>query len=214
MSKKEKESKSTLPLIFILPFTIGIIVALMLSTCALTNCNEKSDPLIDVVNGMLIVIQITNDKMDLLQDLIIQTRDNALERTTALEEYDIVITKQIGNIRSDINSKFPQASDVIDEGQESTTLTTPFLTLKMDKTEFVLGNTIMFRGTAHPNDSVQITLKLPDRMLIPIVISRDMIIDAAYITNYTLRLDDPVGTWEAYARQSSDQTRTLTFQVE
>lgn len=204
----------TLPL-FYLPVTIGIVIALLMSSCAMTGCYDKGlTPFVTAVNGIIVNIDNINDKLDVLQDLIIQTRDNAVERETALEEYDTVITTQIGNIRSDINSKFPQASDVINEGQESTTLTSPFLTLKMDKTEFVLGNTIIFRGTAHPSGSVQITLKLPDRSLVPIVISRDMIVDASYITNYTLRLDDPVGTWQAYARQLSDQTRTLTFKVE
>ena len=202
------------PTFFLLPLTIGTLVALLLSTCALTNCNEKDEPLIEVINGMLVVIQGNADQIDLLQELMLQMRDNTNESITTLEDYDKVITTQIGNIRSDIISKFPRAADVIDEGQSSTTLTTPFLTLKMDKIEFVLGNTIMFRGTAQPNDPIQITLKRADRTLEPIAISKTDIINGAYIANYTLRLDDPVGTWQAYARQLSEQTRTLTFIVE
>jgi len=130
-----------------------------------------------------------------------------------LKDYDDIITTQIGNIRSDIISKFPQASDVIDE-EKSSKSDTPFLTLKMEKTDYVLGNVVFFMGTAQPNDPVFITLKDSSRSLWQIPISSSMIIDGSYMTNYTIRLDDPVGVWQVYARQLSDQTKTLTFKVE
>jgi len=142
----------------------------------------------------------------------IRTVENA-DAVTALQDYDIITSKQIGDIRADIKSKFPQASNLPDQGQ-ATGSTTPFLTLKMDKKEFFLGNTIFFMGTAQPNLAIQLTLKSPDRMLIPIAIPTTEIINGAYIANYTLRLDDPIGNWQVYARQQSDQTKTLTFTVE
>jgi len=84
----------------------------------------------------------------------------------------------------------------------------------MEKTDYVLGNVVFFMGTAQPNDPVFITLKDSSRSLWQIPISSSMIIDGSYSANYTLRLDDPVGTWQVYARQLSDQTKTLTFKVE
>jgi len=133
---------------------------------------------------------------------------------TALEDYDTIITTQIGNIRSDIISKFPQASDVQDQGQ--TAQSTPaFLTLKMDKSDFVLGNTVIFYGMAKPNNAVILTLKLPDRTLDSIAASKTQIIDGQWSANFTLRLDDPTGSWQVYARQGAgEQTKTLTFTVE
>jgi len=138
---------------------------------------------------------------------------NNTDRIIALQDYDNIITTQIGNIRSDIISKFPQAADVSDK-EKSSKSDTPFLTLKMDKTDFVLGNMVIFTGTAQPNGAIFLTLKDPDRALWQIPISKTLIIDGSYSANYTLRLDDPVGTWQVYARQLSDQTKTLTFKVE
>lgn len=133
---------------------------------------------------------------------------------TELQDYDITIGKQVGDIRSDIKNRFPQASDVDDEGQSSSIPGIPFLTLKMEKREFFLGNTIIFSGMAHPNAPIFLTLKDPDRALWQIPVSTAEIIDGQYMANYTLRLDDPIGTWQVYARQISDSTKPLTFTVE
>ena len=175
---------------------------------------DKDNPQVqanqDNIDFLIGAHKITSDA---LGETINRSANNT-DKILALENYDEVITTQIGDIRLDIKSKFPQAADVIDPGQTSVTLTSPFLSLKMDKTEFVLGNVVIFTGTAHPNDSIQITIKDSDRMLIPIVVSKTMIIDGSYTANYTLRLDDPIGTWQVYARQQSDQTKTLSFTVE
>jgi len=168
-------------------------------------------------------VQANKDNVDFLIELA-KTHESALVQQSSrsanntqqidlLTDYDKIITTQIGNIRSDIISKFPQASDVIDE-EKSSISDTPFLTLKMEKTDYVLGNVVFFMGTAQPNDPVFITLKDSSRSLWQIPISSTMIIDGSYMTNYTLRLDDPVGVWQVYARQISDTTKTLTFTVE
>jgi len=142
----------------------------------------------------------------------IRTVENA-DAVTELENYDEIITTQIGNIRQDIKNKFPMASNVPDQGSTSGA-STPFLTLKMDKTEFVLGNIVIFTGTATPNNPIFITVKDSERVLTAIPVSKTEIINGAYIANYTLRLDDPIGVWEVYARQVSEQTKTITFTVE
>lgn len=130
-----------------------------------------------------------------------------------LEDYDQIITTQIGNIRLDIKNKFPMGSSIPDQGSTSGS-STPFLTLTMDKTEFVLGNVVIFTGTANLNDPVFLTLKLPDRSLDSLAISKAQLIDGTFSANFTLRLDDPIGTWQVYARQVSEQTKTITFTVE
>jgi len=168
-------------------------------------------------------IQANKDNIDFLIQLA-KTHESALvqqstrsanntQQIDLLKDYDITISTQVGDIRADIKSKFPQASGVIQQEQTSIS-TTPFLTLKMEQKDFFLGNTVFFMGTAKPNDAVFITIKDADRGLFQIPISRAEIIDGSWITNYTLRLDDPVGTWQVYARQLSDQTKTLSFTVE
>jgi len=156
-----------------------------------------------------LLIDSISERGKMLQTL----EDDIIANHTALQDYDEIITTQIGNLRSDIKNKFPQAADVDKQGQSSGA-GTPFLTLKMDTSEFFLGNIVIFTGMANPNDPIFLTLKSPDRMLTAIAISKTDIIDGSYMANYTLRLDDPIGTWQVYARQTSDQTKTLTFKVE
>lgn len=119
---------------------------------------------------------------------------------------------EITKNKLDIKKKFPQGSAVEEEPQ-SVIADTPFLTLKMDKTEFLLGEKIIFRGNAHPNDPVLITIKRADRTLEQHAVSKTEIINGQYVTEFPTRFDDIPGTWSAYARQGSDQTKTLTFKV-
>lgn len=120
---------------------------------------------------------------------------------------------EITKTKRDIKNKFPQGANVPDEGQ-TTGATTPFLTLTMDKTEFLAGEIIQFRGMAIPTHSIQITLKLPDRTLEPIVISKTDIVDGQYTAEFQTKFDSPKGTWTAYARQLGDQTNTISFILE
>jgi len=136
------------------------------------------------------------------------------KNVTALQNYDDVITSDIGDIKSNIKDKFPGSTAPPDEGQ-STQSDIPTLTLKMDKSEYVRGNTVIFYGMAKPNVAVILTLKLPDRTLESLAASKAQIIDGQWSANFTLRLDDPLGTWQVYARQGAgDQTKTLAFNVE
>ncbi len=85
----------------------------------------------------------------------------------------------------------------------------------MDKTEYVRGNVVIFYGMAKPNNAIILTLKDPTRDLDSLAVSKTQIIDGKWSANFTLRLDDPLGVWEVYARQGvKDQTRTLQFIVE
>ena len=158
------------------------------------------------------LIEIDKTHQEAIMKQTIRTVENA-DAITELENYDEIITSSIGAIRQDIKNKFPQASYVPDQGSTSKS-STPFLTLTMDKIEFVLGNTVTFTGTATPNDPVFITLKLPDRSLDSLAVSKTNIIDGSFSANFTLRLDDPIGIWKVYARQVSEQTKTITFTVE
>ena len=120
---------------------------------------------------------------------------------------------EIVKIKIDIKNKFPQASDVETQEQTSTS-STPFLTLTMDQTEFLVGEVITFRGMATPTQAVIITLKLPDRTLEAIGVSKEAIINGEYTAEFQTKFDSPLGTWQVYARQLDDQTKTLTFTVE
>ena len=135
-----------------------------------------------------------------------KTKDNIEEKFSTFQN-------EIVSIKKDIKSKFPQASDVEEEEQTSIG-TTPFLTLKMDQTEFLLGEVIVFHGIASPTHPVLITLKLPDRTLESIAVSKTTIINGEYTVEFQTKFDSPKGTWQVYARQLSDQTKTLTFIVE
>ena len=175
---------------------------------------EKVDPQVQAnLDTIIFLTEIDKSIQEAIVKQSIRSAKNA-DDITDLYSYDTTITTQIGDIKQDIRNKFPMASNVLDTPKSSTS-TTPFLTLKMDKTEFVLGNTVIFYGTATPNDPVILTLKLPDRGLESIGIAKSEIINGAYTGNFTLRLDDPVGIGKVYARQGqSDQTKTLTFTVE
>ena len=192
----------------------AIVVAFVsLAGLAAIVLSDKDDPQVQANQDNIdFLISQSGTMQEALIKQSIRSANNT-DKIIALQSYDITISTQVGNIRADIKSKFPQASDVIDK-KKSSISTTPFLTLRMDKTDYFLGNVVFFLGTAQPNDPIFITLKDPDRGLSQIPISRTQIIDGSYMTNYTLRLDDPVGTWQVYARQQSDQTKTITFTVE
>ncbi len=140
--------------------------------------------------------------------------ENELNKTNDdIKAEFLTFKNEIVKIKNDIKNKFPQASTVEDE-EKTVIAGTPFLTLQIDKTEFVLGESITFRGTAHPSDAVLITIKRADRSLDQHAVSKTEIINGQYVTEFPTSFDDVPGTWSAYARQGSEQTKTLTFKVE
>ena len=86
--------------------------------------------------------------------------------------------------------------------------------MKLDQDTFLLGEVIKFHGVAQPSHAVIITLKLPDRTLESVAVSRTEIINGEWFGEFQTRFDSPAGTWAIYARQLDDQTKTLTFKVE
>ena len=149
------------------------------------------------------------DRGDLLEEL----ENDIISNQTETNERFSTFQNEIVAIKKDIKNKFPQASTV--ETQKQTSIgTTPFLTLKMDQTEFLLGEIIQFHGNASPTHAVIITIKLPDRMLESVAVSKSNIINGEYTAEFQTRFDDAKGTWQVYARQLDDQTKTLTFKVE
>jgi len=211
MSKQDDKQKPPFIFYFII---LAFIILVALNFAGDYNLREQPDnPQVQANQDNIdFLIQRTNLTQTAMINLIDGLQFQTLE-LAELKSYDETISSQIGTIRSDIKSKFPQASNV--ETTEQTSISsTPFLTLKMDQREFFLGNTIIFMGTAQPNNPIFLTLKDPTRELWQIPISKTEIINGAYIANYTLRLDDPIGTWTVYARQVSDTTKTLSFKVE
>lgn len=127
---------------------------------------------------------------------------------------DVKLNKgQIVGIKNDIKNKFPQASEV--EEEEQTAISeTPFLTLTMEKSEWTLGATIVFTGTATPHDLVSITVKLPDRTLLYGQVVPADIINGSYRIEIETEFDQPAGFWTVFAKQGKEQSTTLTFKVE
>jgi len=135
-----------------------------------------------------------------------QTKDDIKEK------FDLFQT-EIVKIKNDIRNKFPQASTVEQEGQTAIA-ETPFLTLTMEKTEWLLGDTLMFTGTAHPNDLVSITVKLPDRTLLTGSALPNEIVNGMYGIEIATSFDHAPGTWTVFAKQGKEQSKTLFFNVE
>jgi len=145
------------------------------------------------------------------QTLILKTELQLFQNQT--DDTFTVFQNEIVKIKNDIRNKFPQGSPVEKEEQE-TIATTPFLTLKMDQTEFLLGEIITFTGIASPNYPIMITIKLADRTLESVPVSKTDIINGEYSVEFQTSFDDPIGTWQVYARQLGDQTKTITFKVQ
>lgn len=210
---KESSSGFHFPL-FYLPFSIGIIVALLMSSCAMTGCYDKGlTPFVEAVNGLLVDVEELKESAKTHEEVLQkQAYDVSELRNDTDVKFDL-FQNEIVKIKNDIKNKFPQASDVITTEQTSIS-STPFLTLTMNKSEFLLGETITFRGMATPTHAVIITIKLPDRALESVAVSKTDIINGEWIAEYPTRFDSPKGTYQVYARQLDDQTKTLTFIIE
>jgi len=174
---------------------------------------DTNENLTEVINGILEFQQIqleTNDNVlfALKQTSIVQS--NFQNETS--DKFNI-FQNEIVKIKTDIKNKFPQASQVVQQ-EQSSIASTPFLTLEMDQTDFLLGEIIRFHGVASPTHAVIITIKLADRTLESVAVSKSEIINGEYTAEFQTRFDDAKGTWQVYARQSDDQTKTLTFKVE
>jgi len=203
----------SLPL-FYLPVSIGILVALLLSSCALTDCNDKNAPnLTDAVNGILVELTKQTTLNDDLVELLETTSEDFVAYRTATNDKFDLFQNEIVKIKNDIRNKFPQASET-EEEEQTAIAETPFLTLTMEKSEWLLGDTLVFTGTAHPNDLLSITVKLPDRTLLYGQAVPTEIINGSYRIEIVTDFDQPAGFWTVFAKQGKEQSKTLTFKVE
>jgi len=214
-----KDEKLKLPLIFYVFLAVGIVGVFLGAMGVIgaqnnfdKNANDNAN-LIEVVNGILEFQQIQLETDEGMVLILKSANYDISELTNKTNDKFVIFQNEIVKIKNDIKNKFPQASSVPQESQ-SVIAGTPFLTLKMDKSEFVLGDKIIFRGTAQPNDAIIITIKLADRTTQQHPISKTEIINGQYVTEYQTSFDDAPGTWTAYARQTGDTTKTLSFKVE
>jgi len=140
--------------------------------------------------------------------------ENELNQTSddITEKFDLFQT-EIVKIKNDIRNKFPQASPV-DQEEQTAIAETPFLTLTIEKTEWLLGDTLVFTGTALPNDLVSITVKLPDRTLLTASAVPNEIVNGMYRIEIATSFDHAPGTWTVFAKQGKEQSKTLFFNVE
>jgi len=199
--------------LFYLPFTIGIIVALLLSSCALTNCNEKDTGVIDAINGILVDIQALTEQNKIIFDAVTKQAYLTSELRNETKQTFDLFQNEIVKIKNDIRNKFPQAS-IVEQEEQTAISETPFLTLTMEKTEWILGDTLVFTGAAHPSDLVSITIKLPDRTLLQGTALPGEIVNGMYRIEIATNFDHAPGTWTVFAKQGREQSTTLIFKVE
>jgi len=120
----------------------------------------------------------------------------------------------ITDVKLDIKSKFPQASNVVNTGS-SVISNTPFLTLKIDKTSYIPGETIVFSGTANPDSTVIINIQKfggcgqQDVCAAWVTADRNGVFELRFETEF----DDPVGAWKAYVKAGEDRSDTIVFEV-
>jgi len=191
---------------------IGAFLGTMGVIAGQTNFNNNEN-LTEVINGILELQQIQLETDENIILILKSTDYNLSELGNQTNDKFNIFQNEIVKIKTDIKNKFPQASQVVQQ-EQSSIASTPFLTLEMDQTEFLLGEIIRFNGVASPTHAVIITVKLADRTLESVAVSKSEIINGEYTAEFQTRFDDPKGTWQVYARQSDDQTKTLTFKVE
>ncbi len=194
-------------------FTIAVI-ALFIGGFALASVQSAHDKIDDIEIPIVDTFDWRTDKdfWKFVNDNYISERElNATKKE--IKAYATLNKDSIVAIKEDIKSKFPQASTVEEEEQTAISQT-PFLTLTMEKSEWTVGATLIFTGTATPHDLVSITVKLPDRTLLYGQAVPADIINGVYRIEVITELDHVAGFWTVFAKQGKEQSATLTFKVE
>jgi len=189
-------------------------ITLFLSGMALIGVQNNSNTnLTDAVNGLIVELDEIGKTNNKLIGLIFDLENNMESNQTAIYEKFDLFQNEIVKIKNDIRNKFPQASTV--EQEEQTVISeTPFLTLTIEKTEWLLGDILVFTGAAHPSDLVSITIKLPDRTLLQGTALPSDIVNGMYRIEIATSFDHSPGTWVVFAKQAREQSNTITFKVE
>jgi len=205
------------PSVSIMISALAIVLAISMGVYGAGLLTEHRSDITDLQNEKAQDLgPLTQDVTDIKAD-IKEIQGNVTDiqvDVTALETYDDIITSEIGKINSKIKDEVQTGHPAASEGEE-TTSSKLLLTLEIPETEYVRGNTVLFSGSVVlTSQPVIVQLKLPDRSLEQVGISTASIIDGQWSGNYTIRLDDPLGTWEIYATQKAERTRTISFSVE
>lgn len=92
---------------------------------------------------------------------------------------------------------------------------TPFLTLSIEKTEWLVGSTIIFTGTGIPDEIVIINVFKAGSCGQQDICSVWVTVDnnSNFKIEFETSFDDRVGTWKAYVRQGDLRSETITFEV-
>ena len=221
MGKKKEEEKQSPPLIF-----YGIILAFVV----LTGINFAGD-YTRSTDAKFIVETVTNNQgvigyLD--KDTVKEAHDNikaGIEKQAAnLVKINTTVTEnkatgkankdEITTTKLDIKNKFPQAADV-DITSSSVGANTPFLTLTIDKTSYLPGETIIFTGTANPDATVIINLQKYGGCGRDDVCAAWTTVDknGNFYLEFETEFDDPEGAWKAYVKEGQNRSQTIVFEV-
>jgi len=145
----------------------------------------------------------------------VNTQINSLNQTIIDNTSEAKKNKdEITAVKVDIKNKFPQASDVTDTGS-SVISNTPFLTLTIDKTSYIPGETIVFTGTANPDTTVIINIQKYGGCSAKDICAAWVMADknGQFRLEFETEFDDPVGAWKAYVKVGEDRSQTIVFEV-
>jgi len=92
---------------------------------------------------------------------------------------------------------------------------TPLLTLTISKTEWGLGQTLIFSGSGTPGSTVLLTVVKSGGCGQNDICSDWAKIDnnGSYRIDFPTKFDDIPGTWQAYVRVGKIQSDTITFEI-
>ena len=167
--------------------------------------------LFDFKDGQVILNQeVLNKAGNNTADIVLVNQTAEANKVTGKANKDEITATKL-----DIKNKFPKASDVENTGS-SVISNTPFLTLAIDKTSYIPGETITFTGTANPGQTVFVNVQKFGGCGRDDVCSAWAKVDVNgnfEILFYT-EFDDPEGAWKAYAKEGADnRSQTIVFEV-
>jgi len=146
----------------------------------------------------------------------VNTKFNSLNQTVIENTVETEKNKNaITDVKVDIKSKFPEGQDVANPGT-SVGSTTPILTLKINKSTFIPGETIVFSGTGYPDSTVIINIQKYGGCGQNDICAAWTTVDrnGSFELRFETEFDDPVGAWKAYVKAGEDRSATIVFEVE
>ncbi len=132
----------------------------------------------------------------------------------ALQNITKTLQKEILKNRVELRLA-PQGSGSTVPGDITVPSQTPFLTLSIEKTEWLAGSTIIFTGTGIPEEIIVINMFKAGGCGQQDICSLWVKVDnnSNFRIEFETFFDDPIGTWKAYVKQGDLRSETIEFEV-